>query len=196
MTNVKIGQDTEWEKDAITPHLEKVNGGLSYSKMMAELEIKHPRTVKESADGPQRVPFKTCSTKTGFWMGCCKSCSESDINLELGSGVAIYFRQLKFLAIMFYIFTILNIPAYFLYINGAETGITMDSVTNIKSLFSATSLGNIGRSFSEPCTSNSPHSLVDDSDRNTAATFFCTYGKMTTLSLFVKANYHDNSCGP
>ena len=86
---------------------------------MEELQVKHPRNTSENGDP---VPFSTCSTNIGCW-GCCKSCRQSDINAKLGPGVAIYFKQVKFLAMLFYVFTLFNIPAFFLYINGGEQGI-------------------------------------------------------------------------
>jgi hypothetical protein len=173
----------EWAKDA---H----GGKLSHSKMLQEIDMRHPRVEKEDG-GKKSWPIFT--THTGCW-NCCgiKKWQKSDINVELGAGLSIYFRQMKFLACMFFLFSILSIPSLYLYSSASGNGI--EGINDIKGLFSMTSLGNLGRIATEPCTSN--WNMTTKAAELVNGTFFCQYGKMTDLLLFGAASGFTNHCGP
>ena len=80
--------------------------------MMHVMDMRHPRRVKEG----KMKSFSWCGTKTG-WHCLCKSLRHSDLK-ELGVGVVVYFKMLKFLMCLFAWFIILSIPAYFFYYSG------------------------------------------------------------------------------
>ena len=64
-------------------------------------------------------PFPCCGTKIGWFCSCCCCCSKkSDISGELGTGVSIYFKQMKNLIILLFICTLLSMPAYVLFYSG------------------------------------------------------------------------------
>jgi len=74
-------------------------------------------------EGVKFEKFPACGTSTGWFINCfCCSrvcCSrQSDIEQELGVGVSIYFKQLKNMIVMLYLFTLLSLPAYALFWSG------------------------------------------------------------------------------
>jgi hypothetical protein len=77
--------------------------------MMHNYMNKHPHKVVNG----HRRPFSCCFTSFG-WHCCCKSMRKSDIR-GMGVGVSVYFKFLKFMMALFLWFTILSIPAYYLY---------------------------------------------------------------------------------
>lgn len=100
--------------------------------MIAEREMRHPRTEK---NGGVKKPFPIFTTKIGCWNPCgIKSWQKSDINVELGAGLSIYLRQMKFLACMFFLFSLLSLPSLYLYWNASGNG--LDGSRDIKALFS------------------------------------------------------------
>lgn len=89
------------------------------------------------------VRFKSCSTKTGWFVPFCgEKYRNSDLGEELGVGMSIYFKQLKYMACMFLFFTILSIPSFMLFYQGNES--TNGNIYDSKSLFSTFTLGNLG----------------------------------------------------
>lgn len=85
-------------------------------------------------------PYPLCSTRTG-WHCSSNKWRESDLR-ELGVGVTIYFKFLKFMMCLFIWFTFLSIPAYFFYFNGSES----DKYTSkLQYVLSAFTLGNLGQ---------------------------------------------------
>ncbi len=56
-------------------------------------------------------------TTTTGWHWCSKNARKSGIR-NLGVGISVYFKLLKFMMILFLWFTFLSIPAYFFYITG------------------------------------------------------------------------------
>jgi len=99
-----------WPKDSY-------NGKLSYSKMVYEVTNAHPR---ELVDG-HFEKMSCCRARTGCF-GCTKNCRRSEnISSELGIGMTIYFKTMKSFVLLFAVFTIFSIPAYYLYWNGTTT---------------------------------------------------------------------------
>jgi hypothetical protein len=60
--------------------------------------------------------------------------------------MSIYFKQLKFMALLFLIFAILSIPSYLLFLHGNES--ERARLSDTKGLFSTFTLGNLGQSAS------------------------------------------------
>jgi hypothetical protein len=98
-------------------HIQDAENDLSYTDMMKTIEIKQPRRI---VDG-KVVPHSWCGSKTGWHCGC-KSARKSDIR-DMGVGISVYFKMLKFLMILFLWFTFLSIPAYIFYSTGNEAGL-------------------------------------------------------------------------
>lgn len=88
---------------------------LSYTKMMHVYNQRHPSRVING----HRVPHKCCVARTG-WHCICKSMRTSDIR-DLGVGISVYFKFLKFMMLLFLWFTFLSLPAYFFYYTGNES---------------------------------------------------------------------------
>jgi hypothetical protein len=110
--------------------------------------------------------FSVCATSTG-WFGCNKkehkrheeielnqvaekNNAEIDDNTmtefveELGLGMSIYFKQLKFMSILFFLFSLFSIPAFWLFYSGHEA--TIQNIYDTKGIFSTFTLGNLGSS--------------------------------------------------
>ena len=76
-------------------------------KIEAETEKLDDETVFE--------PFPVWGTSTGWFDDRCRSSRHSDIQERLGVGISIYFKQLKTLILMFFVFTVLSIPAFVIF---------------------------------------------------------------------------------
>ena len=59
--------------------------------------------------------FPVCSTQIGWFSNKCKSTRHSEIQERLGVGMSIYFKQLKTLTLMFFVFIVLSIPAFIIF---------------------------------------------------------------------------------
>ncbi|CDW73927.1 UNKNOWN [Stylonychia lemnae] len=148
-----------WPQDA--------KNGLSYSKMKYVIETRHPRRVRKG----KRIPYSWCGSNTG-WHCVCKSCKHSDLR-EMGVGVTVYFKMLKFLMILFLWFSFLSLPAYLFYYNGNE--VSYDKLT-LKYFLSAFSLGNIGQA-SNTCN-------YGDIRLQEKINFFCSYGQLERIYVY------------
>jgi hypothetical protein len=63
---------------------------------------------------------------------------------ELGLGMSIYFKQLKFMSILFLLFSLFSIPAFWLFYSGNEAQVK--NFYDTKGIFSTFTLGNLGSS--------------------------------------------------
>jgi hypothetical protein len=80
-------------------------------------------------------------TKTGMhWF--TKQSRASDFT-AYGVGITLYFQFLKFLAIMFFIFSVISGPAYIFYSSGNPSA--QDNNSGLKGQLASLSLGNIGQ---------------------------------------------------
>lgn len=95
----------DWPKDA--------DNGLSYTKMVAVTDNRHPRKVNKNGT---KANHSWCCARTG-WHCSCKTWRDSDIR-DLGVGISVYFKFLKYMMLLFLWFGFLSIPAYFLYYTG------------------------------------------------------------------------------
>ena len=100
---------------------------------------RHPRILKDG----KKILIPICKSRTG-WHCCCRGCRKSDLS-DLGVGVTVYFKMLKYLMLLFLWFTILSIPAMIFYESGDQVKTEKLSLKNILSSFS---LGNIGQASS------------------------------------------------
>lgn len=88
--------------------------GLSYDAMMYEEGLRHPRQVVNSL----RIKFNTCAAKLGNIALSPEERAITEAEQELGIGMAIYFRQMKFFSLIFFILTIVSLPSYLIYSSG------------------------------------------------------------------------------
>ena len=88
--------------------------------------------------------FSVCCTEFGrfSFFGSINNEEQPEIEKELGIGILIYFRTLKFLCGLYTVFTILSIPLFMVYIGSHKNG--EHSEFDLKSILSLKTLGNIG----------------------------------------------------
>ena len=135
-SNQPIRRDTTMMlKKSAYKWAEDADNGLSLEQMRYVTDLRHPRRVEQG----KRMKFSWCGTSTG-WYCCCRCGRNSDLR-ELGAGITVYFKMLKYLMCLFLWFSFLSVPAYFFYYTGNESGVQDKS---IKYYLSALSLGNIG----------------------------------------------------
>ena len=60
---------------------------------------------------------------------------------DVGSAVSLYFKMLKYMALVFLVFSVLSLPTYYFYLSGNQENILL---SDIKTVLSYLSLGNIG----------------------------------------------------
>jgi hypothetical protein len=125
--------------------------------MMNEIEKRHPRKIVNRKS--QFYPL--CRSHSGFHI-CCKRYRKSNL-VELGSGICLYFKMLKFLMGLFFIFTVLSIPKYYFYWSGNNYLTNQNSgidFSGIDYVLSAVSIGNLG----EATKSCSPSKVVTNTN--------------------------------
>ena len=103
--------------------------------MMEKLFHTHP--LRKENGKYKTLPL--CKTKVGCYC-CCRGKTRSDL-ADLGIGITVYFKMLKFLMCLYLWMAFLSIPAYYFYYTGNESGI---KETSLKYALSVFSLGNIG----------------------------------------------------
>ena len=163
--NTRFKIRVEYEADAL-------DNGLSYTKMLEEIEMRHPRDEK-------REKFHIWNSNTGSFF-LPKKFRKTDF-AELGTGVCLYFKMIKYMMGLFLLFTILSIPSYFLYWTGNNYRNRMYSTSsfmNLDYVLSANSIGNLGESLKScfSMTVNKP------SIQNQTLQLSCDYGVMTALN--------------
>lgn len=112
----------------------KEENGISYETMKYVESLRHPRQVSDST----RVKFPCCKTKIGNIAFSENDRAITEAEQELGIGMTIYFRQMKFFALVFLIMSFVSIPSFILF-NSSE-GIGGGSI------FFKMSLANLGQS--------------------------------------------------
>ena len=113
--------------------------------MLHEVEKKHVRYKDEKSSKLLRFPC----LGTGIGYFCqfnCFKARQKRLHTSLGSGMTIYFKQLKNLMILNLICTVLSIPSYILFwrgkvINNPQTN---PGLLNFNELISSLSLANLG----------------------------------------------------
>jgi hypothetical protein len=74
------------------------------------------QVIKKKLPKKDDKPFSFFTTSTG-WHCCFRKYRKTDF-AELGTGLSLYFKMLKFLIAFFLIFTILSIPLYIYFTDG------------------------------------------------------------------------------
>ena len=106
--------------------------GLSYETRQYIENLRHPRQVIEG----ERVRFRCCSTKIGRFSLSGNEKTITEAEEELGIGMTIYFRQMKFFALIFTILTLISVPSFILFSLGKSP--------SGQGLWFNLSLGNLG----------------------------------------------------
>jgi hypothetical protein len=141
---------------------------LSNSKMNNEMHLREPRL--RAADGHLNE-YGFIETDTGFH-STDRNTRKSEIE-DLGEGTNLYFKFLKYFMCIFFVATLLCIPALSLYMYGTHYG----EIADFTQLTGFGSLGNLGTYLDAACASaDLPQS------RNKAAYigFQCPPGKQIT----------------
>ena len=144
--------------------------------MIHVVSTRHPRQAKP--DGT-KVEHSCCRTRTG-WHSSSKSWRHSDIR-DMGVGISVYFKFLKFMMVLSIWFTLLSIPAYVLYVNGNQSGVVQ---LNLKWALSAPTLGNIGQckfQFFNSSVAQNSCNYASLTGNLTNVTLFCPYGTMQSI---------------
>jgi hypothetical protein len=138
---------------------------ISYLKMMNEINFREARM--KNKDG-EPVPISICA-RTGCH--CSKrKYRTSDLD-ELGPGVNLYFKMLKYFSCCFFLFCIISVPSILMFING---GAYENEDMKTAGLIMRTSLGNMDEYISNTCA------YIDIGGDYPAATninFKCDQGK-------------------
>jgi hypothetical protein len=172
-----------WKPDA-------ANQKFSYSKMVDEWNKHHfiDETKFSKLKFGKRYP---CCMQTG-WFSCRNSKKVGDANSQsrektyerLGLGIALYFKQIKSLAVLFLILTLISLPTFLVYYGGSEPGVPTDS----KTLFSTFTLGNIGQ-----IGQNCYQADVKD-DETFQAELFCGFGLVSKVDLVLLTDLKGGFC--
>ena len=87
--------------------------GLSYKKLLAEINRLHPRKYVENE--PQKLSI--CGSSTGWFNCCCRSQRKSDFE-PFGVGIVVYFQLMKYMAMMFLLLSLVSIPTMVFFFYG------------------------------------------------------------------------------
>jgi hypothetical protein len=90
------------------------------------------------------VNYPLFSTHTG-WHMFCKRCRKTDL-AEIGTGVSLYFKMLKYLIILFLLFSIISIPSFIFYASGTRIDHREEGTSATNYILSVLSIGNLGES--------------------------------------------------
>ncbi len=169
-----------------------MGGLLSYDKMIYETNIKHYREQIKENDKVENKPYSCCRTSTG-WLTCKKHKkgeAKKEEHAKFGLGMAIYFKQLKALVILFLVLSIISIPCYITYYYGTPNIAVRDS----KNFFSMFTLGNLGQT-THLCSS--ANNTVSATITNGSLSIICPFGQVASLDKFVLTDLSlpGNSCG-
>lgn len=115
---------------------------ISYLKMKNEINYREARTKNKEGE---LVPISICGSSVGCHCSR-RSFRKSDID-ELGPGVGLYFKMLKYLSCLFFLFIILSVPSLAIFLSGESyinsdlhpaiywvTSTTMGSLNEFKTL--------------------------------------------------------------
>jgi len=101
---------------------------------------------------------------------------------DLGPGVTIYFKYVKYLMILFLVMAVITIPHIVLYVAGGTKDYT-DS-RSITSFFALTTMGNLGSSY-KMCNSGS--------DFSSSISLYCSSGTIDSIFKFGEGKSDDSS---
>jgi hypothetical protein len=123
---------------------------ISYLKMMNEINFREARMKNKKGE---LVPISICGSSTGC------HCSKRKYRLsdfdELGPGVNLYFKMLKYFTCCFFIFCLISLPSILIFYGG-DGYINEDMKT--AGFIMRTSLGNMDEFITNTCA----YKMIDD----------------------------------
>ena len=124
---------------------------LNYDKMVAHVNLNHPRVVKKNEeDGTITFEKLPLGTPIGEMMSSMIQDKPHWVPFDqLGLGVTLYFKMIKVMIIILVAATLFSLPYLFVFASGTEAG---DTATGMDKMLGSFSLGNIGQS-KDLCTS-------------------------------------------
>ena len=132
------------------------------------------------------VPISLCAS-TG-WHSGSRRWRESEIQKELGSGISLYFKLLKYIGCLFFLFTLLSAFPMAIYFSGGAY--EFEKIESQKWL-SITNLGNLGEHQHKICTSVD---LPPVANEVAYVGFSCKKGRTLKGLLNFGLAYQGNSC--
>mmetsp|Transcript_27946 Transcript_27946/g.42242 ORF Transcript_27946/g.42242 Transcript_27946/m.42242 type:complete len:487 (+) Transcript_27946:260-1720(+) len=125
----------EWPIDAHeNPNLRE---SLSYTKMINEVNHREPREIDSSGTISQ---LQVCGSSTGC-MTTKKDWRKGDTE-QLGLGINLYLKTLKYFSCLFFFFFLLSLPSLFIYNMGGTA--YDDHRIGVQRLIASTTTGNLG----------------------------------------------------
>ena len=118
---------------------------LSYDKMVAHVNLNHPRVVKKNEeDGTITFEKLPLGTPIGEMMSLMIDDKPQWVPFDqLGLGLTLYFKMIKIMIIILVVATLFSLPYMFVFNSGNEA---TDTSTGMDSILGSFSLGNIGQS--------------------------------------------------
>lgn len=109
------------------------------------MDIRMPRTIVEKEGKMHYEQFPLCTN-----VGALGEVSDSHMHpnafdKELGTGVTVYFKLLRYLGLMFLLFTALSVPTYIICGSNGQSNLKQKK-TGLGNLLSSFSIGNVGAS--------------------------------------------------
>jgi hypothetical protein len=114
-------EKVDWPVDAeFNP---EIKNSLSYSKMVNEVNHREMRAYSTAG---QIEPVPIFSSMTG-WHSESKNWRKSNLE-QLGPGISLYMKMLKFFAVLFFFFILLSVPSFMIYLQSDRNqGLTWNS---------------------------------------------------------------------
>lgn len=91
------------------------------------------------------VPFTFCTKIGALGEVSDKNTEPNAFDKELGTGVTVYFKLLRYLGLMFLLFTALSVPTYIICGSNGESN-TQKTKAGLGNILSSFSIGNVGSS--------------------------------------------------
>ena len=135
---------SDWNRqDPKAPKTKNGHQNISYLKMINEINFREARM--KNKDG-ELVPISICGSSTGC------HCSKRKYRLsdfdELGPGVNLYFKMLKYFSLCFFFFCIISVPSIAIFLGG--DGYVNEDM-KAAGLIMRTSLGNMDEFLTNTC---------------------------------------------
>jgi len=111
--------------------------------MRYEQNVRMPRTIDHDRD---YAPFPLCTPVGGLGQVSDDAVAPNAFDKELGTGITIYFKLLRYLAFVFLLFTLLSVPTYWICLAHGPTRDPLNPgrTAGLGNILSSFSVGNVG----------------------------------------------------
>mmetsp|Transcript_26165 Transcript_26165/g.29977 ORF Transcript_26165/g.29977 Transcript_26165/m.29977 type:complete len:1296 (-) Transcript_26165:170-4057(-) len=168
-----------------------MKNGISFKKLIDTINRTHPRRVFKHHGKVRMAPYPVCKTQTG-WHGGSAEGTRSAFE-EMGTGIVLYFKFIKFLISLFACLMILSAPSVYFYLSAGKITAGEDSEVSYKDVLSSTTLGNLGAE-ENVCRYGTLPAAGTTADGDNDLYVVCNYGKIAALSKFGLGTT-DSTCG-